>query len=427
MNLELASAAVLTIDRFAKDPTPQAAGELLHPLRPTLLWAESRLRTVSERKRRRAKRLAARFGPHQAKFRGEQIKLLRAREAALAMRRQLLRQIGDAIAWIALDMEPNLVIPLAAVRTHQLNRGVELGAQAQIVHLLGSSGRFFPVEADLTRCIGIGDIVAVPVDRSKAPIPLELKAEGELVLGAQITVEVIAPVTGAPMANGEFAAVREILGLQDPPVASASSNREDRQARELVSSAELSVALSRRVFMKIGPPPRRHWKIVANVLRRTLVEGACWDSAEAGIAYIGIRRMNMDDPSSASAEMLGRVRDAGFGEHHTFLSTDEFQDDDRYAALIPPIAMWDLARDLRRGLLSRELFLGCVFSTQLWHRALAGVGVDLEPFEAGWKLKGTGGQELLLSQPDVHRLTLGIAFAGISPSQLAAQVAEMLR
>lgn len=103
--------------------------------------------------------------------------LLDARERALVMRRRMLRQIADGFAWLVLDQDPRLIIPLFEEQTHQLPPREGVGGPAEIARKAHDSGHFFVIENDLTRCLGTGDLTVVFADRHwRQPLAIEVKS-----------------------------------------------------------------------------------------------------------------------------------------------------------------------------------------------------------------------------------------------------------
>jgi len=132
-----------------------------------------------------------------------------------------------------------------------------------------------------------------------------------------------------------------------------------------------------------------------------------------------------DDPREATREIVEWLRDAGFQTGHRFITSDDFQERDAYAAFIPPIPLWELPREVRSALLSGHLHLTCVVRSGIWEEAMHSQGLAFQETEEGWQV-GLGTKEILFDRMSVGRVTLGLPFCGISPQQLAGELRALL-
>ncbi len=94
----------------------------------------------------------------------QHVDALQARERALVLGRHLLRQVADAFAWVVLRQDARVILPLYREQTHELPRREGLGGPAEIARQAMKSGKFFVIENDLTRCLGLGDLTVVSVN-----------------------------------------------------------------------------------------------------------------------------------------------------------------------------------------------------------------------------------------------------------------------
>jgi hypothetical protein len=80
---------------------------------------------------------------------------------------------------------------------------------------------------------------------------------------------------------------------------------------------------------------------------------------------------------------------------------------------------------VRAALLSGELFLACVMRPNLWPDAIRAEGLDLVEEGRAWKVQGPKSNGRL-DPLEVGKLTLGVAFSGVSPREIAAGLAASL-
>lgn len=195
LDVEVHRSAVLgcrLIDQLRRGLTPAALDDFQHGLRMGLLDVESRIREWRARQPRRAVKLKAlrrRSGGGSPTI-GAHLELCQRMEAQLEQLRRVLRQLGDALAWLVLREDVRVLAPLYAQRTHFLNPGAGLAGPTELIMRAHRTGQFLVLDNDLTRCLGQGDITVVPVDgRWWMPLALECKtsasdeplAEGSLV------------------------------------------------------------------------------------------------------------------------------------------------------------------------------------------------------------------------------------------------------
>jgi hypothetical protein len=88
--------------------TPKILHEAQTALRQNLLFIEKRQRTLETRRKPRARVLKRRFARSEffRDYRAKHIQLLQDRDDCLEWQRNLLRQIGDTLAWIVLRGDP---------------------------------------------------------------------------------------------------------------------------------------------------------------------------------------------------------------------------------------------------------------------------------------------------------------------------------
>jgi len=233
-------------------------------LRKDLLYVESRLRKVRARSKDVQRRLWARAkGGHVSRDAvREHVEALAVRERVLVLRRLLLRQIADAFAWLVLRQDARLILPLYREQTHQLPRAEGLGGPAEIARQAMNSGKFFVIENDLTRCVGLGDLTVVFADRAwTRPLSFEVKssARPEWKIGGELHVQLYAVHSDDP-ADVELSDEFERTIGGGPIPAGESLKERPEQTAELLSGAQLLVAATSAAGQRLPGPSPRTWK-----------------------------------------------------------------------------------------------------------------------------------------------------------------------
>src|SRR5207244_867655 len=98
---------------------------------------------------------------------------------------------------------------------------------------------------------------------------------------------------------------------------------------------------------------------------------------------------------------------------------------DEWSALVLPIALWPVSRDVRAALLCGELFLACVVRPDAWRDAMNAEGLEVTEERKGWTVRGPS-KATHIDVLEVGKLTLGVAFSGVSPREIAADLAASL-
>jgi len=399
-------------------------------LRKDLLYVESRLRTVRGRSKDVQRRLWARAkGGHGSRDAvREHVEALAERERVLVLRRLLLRQIADAFAWLVLRQDARLILPLHREQTHQLPRAEGLGGPAEIARQAMNSGKFFVIENDLTRCVGLGDLTVVFADRAwTRPLSFEVKssARPEWKVGGELHVQLYAVHSDDPADVELSAEFERTIGGGPIPVGEPLKERPEQTA-ELLSGAQLLVAASSAAGQRLPGPSPRTWKALGNVLSRALADGACYDLAERGVVFTAIRCVDDRAPEAVSTDLFEKVRDLpGFGPECKIATSVDLRRNDEWSALVLPIALWPVSRDVRAALLCGELYLACVVRPDAWRDAMKAEGLELTEEREGWTVTGRS-KAARIDVLEVGKLTLGVAFSGVSPREIAAGLAVSL-
>jgi hypothetical protein len=119
------------------------------------------------------------------------------------------------------------------------------------------------------------------------------------------------------------------------------------------------------------------------------------------------------------------LQEAGFDKGCRFVTSDDFQDQDEYAAFIPPVACWELPQQVRAAILSGHLFFVCVTRRDIWEAAFRSRDLGYLGTEDGWRVT-LDDTSILIDRLSVGRIMLGLPFSGVSPQQFADEVRRVL-
>ncbi len=410
--------------------TPADLLQMQTALRRDLPWVESRLSSVRDRNAGRGPRLAARAkgGPDAGRAVGRHIEALQERERALMLRRLLLRQIADAFVWHVLRLDARVILPLYREQTHWLPRREGLGGPAELARRAMQSGELFVFENDLTRCLGIGDLTVVFAARPWThPLTYEVKSSAEPAweLGAQLNVEAIAIVPDDPTDLAMHDAFQRATGFPDLAIEVRSRERPEQTAEQL-SAAQLLRAAKRMVGQRLYGPSEKTWKTLGTVLARALGDGTCYDLAERGIVFMAMRSVDDRAPETISKDLFEKVSALpGFGRESKTATSVDLRRNDEWSALVLPIALWPVSPEVRAALLCGELYLACVVRPDAWRDAMKAEGLELAEERQGWTITSAS-KATHLDVLEVGKLTLGVAFSGVSPREIARGLAASL-
>jgi hypothetical protein len=399
-------------------------------LRRDLLWVESRLHTVRSRTTVLRRLLAAcvRRAPPSRDAMLQHLEARRVRERVLVLRRLLLRQIADAFAWIVLRLEARLIFPLYREQTHQLPRAEGLSGPAEIARQAMKSGKFLVIENDLTRCLGLGDLTVVFADHVwRHPLSFEVKSSARPAwkVGAMLHVQLFGVHSDDPVDIELSEEFERSIGGGPIPEGEPLRERSEQTAEQL-SSVQLLVAVSSAAGQRLPGPSTRMWKTLNAVLARALADGASYDIAERGVVFMAIRSVDDQAPEAISTDLFEKVRDLpGFSAGAKLATSVDLRRNDEWSALALPIALWPVRRDLRAALLCGELFLACVVRADAWRDAMKAEGLELIEERGGWTITGPS-KATHIDVLEVGKLTLGVAFSGVSPREIAADLAATL-
>jgi hypothetical protein len=158
-----------------------------------------------------------------------------------------------------------------------------------------------------------------------------------------------------------------------------------------------------------------------------MTEGSYYDLIDEGIMAVGIRMREGVDMEAETRRVLTELEQQGFARREGLIqaTTFDLRDEDWLAPYVPPIPLWPLPLQLRVALLTGELFYSCAYDQGVWEQAMTKAGVALTQEDGHWILQ-KGNETTLLDQIAVMKLTLGVLFSGVRPSEIASIVAEAL-
>jgi hypothetical protein len=405
--------------------TPALLDDIQTGLRRQTLWVEERLRALRRRKAGRARRLKhrARAKPELKAKVVEHRAVIHRLEQELHLQRSVLRQAADSFAWLVLREEPRLIVPLFAPQSHQLPQGLGLGAPAMIASAGHAAGTLLFIENDLTRCIGVGDLTVVFAERAwQKPLVLEVKATGEWREGAVAEIALITAHSDAPDEIALCAEVTRIIGEQIEPERVHLLERPE-QVNRLVSHTKALAIIAGASGPQLPASSRRMWRALDAVVARALQGTAAYDLPESGIAFVAVP-VGIGDPARELMRLVAGLRDLGFGRECAAATSGDLQNEDEWAAVVPPIPLWPISRAGRVGVMTAHVYFAAVLKPDVWKQAMADEGLTLEEDDRGhWRVIGPRG-EVQLDHIEVRKLCLGVAFTGISPRDVARGLAQ---
>lgn len=453
LDVEVHRSAVLgcrLIDQLRRGLTPAALDDFQHGLRMGLLDVESRIREWRARQPRRAVKLKAlrrRSGGGSPTI-GAHLELCQRMEAQLEQLRRVLRQLGDALAWLVLREDVRVLAPLYAQRTHFLNPGAGLAGPTELIMRAHRTGQFLVLDNDLTRCLGQGDITVVPVDgRWWMPLALECKTSASdepLAEGSLVTTLLTSAVHEDALHAGLHARFADALGLlngrppggaapaEEPPPESDTASPTDSDAAPAAASRQEAEMLGRvRILAEtlverpeIVGTSRQQWDVVRRVLRRALATGWAADVAERGLV-IGAASTPPDRAETEKhlAAVKAAAKDCGCPA--LLNSTANLAMQDALSGLVPPVALWPLTADERGAVLSGQVVVTVHQAPDLWERAFADRGFALATEEGEWVLWRGTLPPARFDQLQVLALRSAVG-SGVSPASVALSLAEAM-
>jgi hypothetical protein len=257
------------------------------------------------------------------------------------------------------------------------------------------------------------------------PLSVECKTprvERPIEVGTEVIVHMAAPVSSDPLHKELHELFSRVVNAQLGTAGRIARESEAAQASEMVHRAEnvLESLIRRPEVFATGD---EHWQCLKNVMNRALQTGGSFDIPEYGIAFVGVRNRLGDDAEAVSRRLLSRLQLDGFPSGESVLTIGDFSQNDRMSGVVPPIALWPLPREHRIGLLTGDLFLACVFKSDLWQSAFSTAGLSLEAKKGTWRIRGAA-VPVMFDPLERMKLQLGIAFGGISPRAAAEAIRD---
>ncbi|MBI4540308.1 MAG: hypothetical protein HY704_12465 [Gemmatimonadetes bacterium] len=362
---ETAEVLCLAVDSFARGPDPQRLQLLLDVLRDGQMTCEdarNRLKGIRRRRERRYGALRSRKADVGAGM-AEQERLAEERVRLVELRRSILRQLGDAVAWFLLGNNPRLIASLYAPRTRAIPRGAALAGLLRVEHALHGSGRYFVLENDLVRCGGIGDLLVTQVGRiGSEPLALELNPSGEVRLGPELGVGILPARSSVPEHRKTFEDVAAILRASESR-SGGDSPRTARRARELLESVSRVFRINRSGMQTLRRPASPHWQTLQNVIDRALTSGLSFDQEQADLYRWAVRNHRGDDARRAMLDVHKRIQSiAAISAANPYATSSslDLAANDQLSAIGLPVALWELPAYQRAAVLAQEVIVGNV-------------------------------------------------------------------
>ncbi len=416
---EVARVGSGAVAQFKLTPLPAILERIQDYLRPELTQVEYLL---SRNRRRRAHR-RSRVRPRLEKMLalrqiiGEHNQYLIIRDAILNARRNMLRQLGDGLAWILLGGDTRLIqAAFDPTQTHFIPPDIGGLGQVAIRLKINETNQFLALECDLTRCLGCGDLCVQRINElGAAPLPLEIKTSGKMLIGTTARTEIFAP--SLPL-------LEEIGSLLGPTTLDTENEdldkRERRQVQDIVQRARLMRDLQYRAVGRATPISARHWDCVDAVLDRALQQGSAFDIPESKFAYFAVRNSLGDDANAAMKQIAKRLSGLGIiaePDSLPALTSLELANRPGLSTYGLPVALWDIGPVAKAKVLTGGLIFGAAFERSIWGCLMEEAGVTWREEDGGWIL-GTGANTHNVGRREVLELTVGIAFSALSPREV---------
>jgi hypothetical protein len=289
------------------------------------------------------------------------------------------------------------------------------------------SGEFLVLDADLTNCLGYGDLVVVPYGRSwSKPLAVEVKTAGSMERPDEIRTTCVV-ATPAEQTDLELVeAFTRAVGATAQK--SELDERGLKQASDLGERAALLHSVISRPTRSLRVSSRSLWPVVRNVLAKAALSGSAADVAEQGVLILAAQGNSPKALDRRLSELAVRLTDTGLLRPgmQSVLGSDAFVGADGVSASALPIALWPLAQATRFAILSGRMRMICVWDVDLWERAFASEGIELQKADTHWTLRMTGHEPGMLDQVEIEKLTTGVALSGISPRATAREISQSI-
>lgn len=397
-----------------------------------LIATEDTLRTLRRRNARSRDRMRKRIrrAPGIGRIFESHVRCLQHRLSVLQQRRNILLQLGDAIAWRVLLLDVRRIIPLYAPRTHELPGSVGLAGPLQLKANLERTGTMWAIENDLTRCCGHGDLTVVRLDRPDAtPLLIEVKshARGDLAEGSVVELLTLSAHTDLPVDKETHAMLLDAMGGVPHTDQMKVSARAERQAQEILSRTEFLASVIRTGAYQLRRPTKNHWNTIAEIIRKAATHGSAYDFPETGLAYFSVSlegaRQQADIARGRHQELIEDLSKQGPIQR---ASSTELSEVPELSAVVLPIALWGIDVELRAAVLAGRLG----FSTFMAENRIA---EEFERHQLGfseekgrWVIEDDD-ESYQLDEIEVRATQFAMAFSGLSPRSLVENIAQALR
>jgi hypothetical protein len=413
------------IDRLAK----QFGFREFHEYQEKLWWMlaeiEHRLQRMKDRSGERARRWKAwrvRTRDEAERRKMHRIVIDQHVDALLELR-SILRQLGDSLAWAALRADPRYIAPLFdAGKTHHLPTGRGAIGPLGVLRKAATGSEFIVVDTDLTRCLGVGDLVVIRANGNWGwPMIFEVKTREVPDDPEQVAVWLIgakATLSHEKEMLEQFASEFGYSIQPEQPL----NERAQRQMEEMKAGRRNLAQLVIDSTKMLPVPLVRHWDTISRIIERAQVSGIAYDVAEPGLVYAAVR--NVDGDLGLVEQMREKVAASGLtSTDWRETSTMAFQGIDELSAYGVPVALWKLPLGQRVEVICGNMIIFCFSSPFLWPAAFARHGQVLEagPDES-WIIRRNG-RQMRIDAIEVKRMMVGPAFSAFSPENFAQRAA----
>jgi len=413
-------------ERLLESLTGSVLNEFQEGLWYQLAETEHHIRALKRREKRRKRRWNRFPKPDReaAEARDQHLQYMEKRRLVLEERRRILRELGDACAWTVLRADSRNIRPLySGSRTHQTPDGIGAIGPLSVMREANASGKFLALNADLTRYLGIGDLVIVPAEILWVrPMVFEVKTRRE---GDDVAIWLIGFRPALPTEEEILAEFSRTTGFEVyPPF--PLREREARQAQEIQDGSAHALDLWHRIASVLPTSGEIHWRVMEQVLTRARQDGFAFDAIEEGIFYAAVRNAPGDDSEWLTSKCLRRITGAGIAltNFHMFSSL-ELHFSGELSSVVLPIPLWNLPRELRVSLLNEEIYLHSIIHRSVWQRAFQQHRIGwLE--EKGWWRLSRGKRHMALDPMETVKLRINVAFSALSPGVIAQNIAQAL-
>lgn len=418
--------AVSAVENFRSDGSSKTLNQIQDGLRALTFDCEARIRVHRGRRKKRKRRIAPLTKSVSGELIGEHQDWLGRRDAVYARRRTALRQIGDALAWLALRGDMGAVSAVYdAAKSHFLPPLPSLIGHASLIEQITDRTDLLVIDNDLTRILGAGDLTVItPRSRPLRPFVLEIRTHGDIISDPSTTMTIQGVFVEAGADDGVREQLRQALDFKEGPGPLEGS----RKQRQLQQIAELTEGLYQLLSSERTPLPApvpAYFSTIERVLRRSEMTGYAFDIPRDGIAYLAVSQtdgspVRLEPALQALARFGVDVSDASWGSVVT-LSLGAVPE---LARVLPPVALWRMSPDLRAKLLNEDLILTGYIRRDLWRRSFGSFGWSfLVTQDHGWRVQKD--EEVIeLGRDAAVHAQLGVAFLGFDPDNVAEAVVQ---